>query len=513
VIHNHDLHGEDAVLTLTSLTKSFAGMRALVDVDLDVRAGEVHALVGQNGSGKSTLIKVLAGYHGADEGATAVFDGDPIDLSAVAATRHSGLRFVHQDLGLILQLSAMDNMALRGGFARGLGRRIDWKGQEKITRQLLARFDADLDIRAPLAEATPIQRTIVAITLALAGWTGGRGLLVLDEPTAVLPHTEVNRLLEIVREVRASGTSVLYVSHRLDEVFEIADRVTVLRDGRQIATRAAADLDSQSLAELMVGSDVDAHYRASYPADRDQRVAFRARDLQGRYLQGTSFEVHVGEVLGLAGLPGSGVEEIPLVVAGVHGGTVTGQVQFPLLGGGWVDASAPSRPTTPIVPADRSGQGVIAQMSVRENLSLSVLGRLRSRARLNAKQEDGLVARWFSNVNIKASSPDASIMSLSGGNQQKVVLARCMAVEPQVLVLAEPTAGVDIGTRQSIYELVAERAREGLAVVVTSTDAADLIALCHRVLVVNKGVVVSELVGRQVTEHELLWRMEEVAVA
>jgi ribose transport system ATP-binding protein len=258
---------------------------------------------------------------------------------------------------------------------------------------------------------------------------------------------------------------------------------------------------------------VDAHYRAAYPTVRDSRIGFRARNLHGKYLQGASFDVHVGEVLGIAGLPGSGVEEIPLVVAGVHTAEITGEVQFPQLGGSWVDASAPARPTTPIVPSDRSRQGVIAQMSVKENLSLSALGRLRGRAALSTKREDSLVARWFSNVNIKASSPAASILSLSGGNQQKVVLARCMAVEPQVLVLAEPTAGVDVGTRQSIYELVAERARIGLAVVVTSTDAADLIALCHRVLVVNKGVVVSELIGQQVTEHELLWRMEEVAVA
>lgn len=500
------------LLRLRSLSKTFPGTRALVDVDFDVLPGEVHALVGQNGSGKSTLIKVLAGYHGADPGSTGIVDGDVIDLTEVTSKRHAGLRFVHQDLGLILQLSAMDNMALRGGFALKSGR-IDWAAQERTSRELLARFDANLDVRAPLEQATPIQRTIVAITLALAGWGGGRGLLVLDEPTAVLPHTEVSRLLEIVREVKASGTSVLYVSHRLDEVFEISDRVTVLRDGRRIATQPSSTLNTQSLAELMVGANVDAHVRATYPSTAAPGVAFRATALKGKYLNGVSLDVHVGEVVGIAGLPGSGAEEIPLVAAGVHTYPVTGEVAFPQIDGRTHAATAPGRPRAPIVPSDRSREGVIAEMSVKENLSLSALGTLSKGAVLQHDREDALISEWFENVNVKASSPDTSIMSLSGGNQQKVVLARCMAVEPQLLVLTEPTAGVDVGTRQSIYELIGERARSGLSVLVSSTDAGDLIALCHRVLVVSNGSIVAELSGNAITEHELLWRMEDGAVA
>ena len=220
------------VLQIDGLSKTFGATRALIDASLDIRPGEIHALVGQNGSGKSTLIKTLAGYHAPDPGSEAEIDGAPFDLGRSVPER---LRFVHQDLGLVLELNAMDNLALHGGFARGAAGRVRWSEQERETRRVLARFGVDLDIHRPLAAATPVERTVVAIAAALQGWQGGSGVLILDEPTAVLPHDEVERLFAMVREVRDAGTSVLYVSHRMDEIFALADRVTVIRGGHRIA--------------------------------------------------------------------------------------------------------------------------------------------------------------------------------------------------------------------------------------------------------------------------------------
>ncbi|MDT4932555.1 MAG: ribose transport system ATP-binding protein, partial [Pseudonocardiales bacterium] len=273
-----------SVLRIEHMSKTFPGTKALDDVSMHVAAGEIHALVGQNGSGKSTLIKVLAGYHQADPGTYVWLNGDEFDVTDVTDARHHRLRFVHQDLGLFLELNAVDNLALRGEFLLDPVHRVRWRAQAELTRSLLARFDLDLDMSRPLSEATPVQRTIVAIASALAGWEGGPGVLVLDEPTAVLPPHDVERLLEIVERVRSRGTSILYVSHRLDEVFRIADRVTVLRGGKVITTRPTAGLDAQQLAELMVGSDVDAAYRADVRVSVERPVVLKARGVHGRFL-------------------------------------------------------------------------------------------------------------------------------------------------------------------------------------------------------------------------------------
>src|SRR4051795_4004884 len=256
-------------LRVTCLSKTFAATQALIDASIDIRPGEIHALMGQNGSGKSTLIKTLAGYHAPDAGAVADFDGTPFDLGHAVP---ENLRFVHQDLGLVLELNAMDNLALHGGFARGALGRVRWREQERETRRVLARFGVDLDIHRPLAAATPVERTVVAIAAALQGWQGGHGVLRLDEPTAVLPHDEVERLFAMVREVRAAGTSVLYVSHRLDEIFALADRVTVLRGGRVVPPHAVAHLDAGRLGSEMVGEEVAPDYRAPVAARPDAPV-------------------------------------------------------------------------------------------------------------------------------------------------------------------------------------------------------------------------------------------------
>ncbi|MTD54328.1 sugar ABC transporter ATP-binding protein [Amycolatopsis pithecellobii] len=491
------------VLHIRSLTKTFPGTTALDTVDLEVRDGEIHALVGQNGSGKSTLIKVLAGYHRPDPGSRILLCGEQLTHETVAA--HHRLRFVHQDLGLFLELSAVDNLALRSEFLTSAGR-IRWRRQTERTLELLADFAVDLDVRAPLSAATPVQRTVVAIAAALAGWDGGAGLLVLDEPTAVLPPAEATHLLEIVEGVRARGTSILYVSHRLDEVLALADRVTVLRGGKLVETRPVAGLDAGSLATLMAGDDVDAGYRADLPPADGRRVALTARGLTGRYLDGVSLEVREGEVLGIAGLPGSGATELAHVLAG----TVRGAGGEVALGvGPPVPVAKAARLNLPIVPSDRLRDAILPSMSVAENLSISILDRLRSGPVLAHHRERHTVARWMADVRVKAAGATAPIATLSGGNQQKVIIARCLAREPDVLLLCDPAAGVDPAARQAIYEMVAERARVGMALIVTSADIGDLLALCTRVLVLAGGHIVRELTGPGITEHGVIRAMEE----
>lgn len=496
------------VLRVAALSKRFGATRALTDVDLEVAPGEIHALIGPNGSGKSTLIKILAGYHHAEPGAVAELDGEPFDLSQVAASRHDRLRFVHQELGLVGELSAVDNLALSHGFARTAFGNIRWAEMERRTHALVERFGLGIDVRRPLSTATPVQRTVVAIAAALQGWEGRRGVLVLDEPTAVLPPGEVARLFDIVREVRDAGAGVLYVSHRMDEIFALADRVTVIRGGRRIATRAVADLTPRSLAELMAGEEMETDHRPPPPAASGGPV-LEVRDLSAGPLRGVGFDLARGERLGVTGLVGSGHEIVPYAVCGAHTGRVGGRLRLPERSTRWTEARDARALGLPLVPADRAGEGVIGDFSVGENLTLPLLDRLRSRSgRLRRRREAALTEDWISRVDVRTAGRGARITTLSGGNQQKVVMARCLAQRPPVLTLCEPTAGVDIATRLQLYDLIERQADEGMGVIVSSSDTQDLLALCTRVLVVRDGRIAREISGRDITESALVHAME-----
>lgn len=496
------------MLRVAALSKRFGATRALTDVDLEVAPGEIHALIGPNGSGKSTLIKILAGYHHAEPGAVAELDGEPFDLSQVAASRHDRLRFVHQELGLVGELSAVDNLALSHGFARTAFGNIRWAEMERRTHALVERFGLGIDVRRPLSTATPVQRTVVAIAAALQGWEGRRGVLVLDEPTAVLPPGEVARLFDIVREVRDAGAGVLYVSHRMDEIFALADRVTVIRGGRRIATRAVADLTPRSLAELMAGEEMETDHRPPPPAAAGGPV-LEVRDLSAGPLRGVGFDLARGERLGVTGLVGSGHEIVPYAVCGAHTGRVGGRLRLPERSARWTEARDARALGLPLVPADRAAEGVIGDFSVGENLTLPLLDRLRTRSgRLRRRREAALTEEWISRVDVRTAGRGARITTLSGGNQQKVVMARCLAQRPPVLTLCEPTAGVDIATRLQLYDLIERQADEGMGVIVSSSDTQDLLALCTRVLVVRDGRIAREISGRDITESALVHAME-----
>jgi ribose transport system ATP-binding protein len=496
----------EPVLRLRDLRKQFVGTPVLRGVSLDVAPGEVHALIGQNGSGKSTLIKILAGFHLADAGSEAWIDGEPLDLSR-PVSETSRLRFVHQDLGQILELDAVDNMGLSQGFARKADRLIDWRGQRRRTKEALAPFGVEIDVTLPLGQATPLQRSVVAIATALEDWSGGHGVLVLDEPTAALPPHEVATLFEIVRGVRSRGASVIYVSHRMDEIFELADTVSVLRGGAIVATRAIAETTPDELATLMVGTSVE---RVSPPRrriDEQAALALEVRNLRSKYLRGVDLVLRRGEVVGLAGLQGSGRDDFPYVVAGMSE-QQAGQLRL--------DGEGPWAPVgkrglqLPIVPADRLREALVADFDSGENLTISNLSALRRGPLLEHRREGALVRDWIDRLSVVPDDPRAAVLTLSGGNQQKLVIGRVLAEEPRLVVLCDPTAGVDIATRQAIYRLIEREVAGGLSVIVSSADVEDLVSLCTRVLVLRDGVVERELRGAEITEGTITHAMEGV---
>ena len=488
-------------LRIQQLSKTFPGQSALIDVDLDVATGEVHALVGQNGSGKSTLIKVLAGYHQPDPGAEAWANGEPLTLGDGHAAARAGIRFVHQDLGLVGSLSTVENLALTAGYHTGRMGRIQWRNERRRAREALADLGlGSVDVKAPVSSLPPSLKTAVAIARAIMGWADGASLLVLDEPTATLPGTDVNRLFEVIHRLKARGVSILYVSHHLDEVFELADRVTVLRDARKVGTVPVAGLDHGSLVELIVGHRIEATTATKVKITGEP--ALMVRNLHGGNVHGIDFDVYPGEIVGLAGITGSGREHVLDLIFGDiprdDGVVLVNKVE--------VDNYEPRNAiecAAAFVPSDRAVRGTVGMMTVRENLTLCDVSKNFTQGRLRRRREAAETREWIDRLAIKTSGPEAIIGSLSGGNQQKVMFGKALRLSPKVLLLNEPTQGIDIGAKDQIHTLVDDAARDGLAAVVASTDTDELVRLCHRVLVLIDGKVAATLVGDGITAERI----------
>jgi len=487
------------LLRVGGLSKSFPGLKALDDVSLEVASGEIVAVLGHNGSGKSTLVKVLAGVYQADPGAVVeVRDAQGEVLGGPAAREE--LHFIHQDLGLVDLLNTMENLGL-GVRGRGLAP-VRGAAERRHAQALIAQFGVDFDVSVPVGALSPAQRAIVAIARALDGWTRPDNVLVLDEPTTALHGDEVQVLFEAIRRIAASGAGVVFISHRLDEVLALADRVVVLRDGRVVADEPTAGLDHDQLVALIVGRAVAE--LTVLAQDSAAEAVLTVTGLCGAEIRDVSLCLRAGEIVGVGGILGSGREQLAAMLFGAQhrsGGRVeiTGQELVP------DDTVAAIEAGMAFLPADRRRGGAVMDMNVRENLTLPLLGPLRRRfARLDGKAERTDTRYWMHTVGLNPPNPEQPLKLFSGGNQQKVVLAKWLRVQPRVLLLDDPTQGVDVGAKAAIYELIIAARRNGAGVLLCSSDTKELVTLCDRVLVFNGGRVVSEVPRESLSEARLV---------
>ena len=487
------------LLQLRNVSKTFASQVALDAVDLDIRAGEVHALVGKNGSGKSTLAKVLSGFHAPDPGAVGTLLGEEVTFPLEADKRQM-LHFVHQDLGLVDAISIIDNIGLSDSYRLRRFRNIDWKHSRERARRALAPFGmGHLDLDISVAQLTASERAVTAIARGLLGWDSEAGVLVLDETTAALPPKEVHVLTDAMQKVVERGAGILYITHRLDEVFSFANRVSILRDGRMVGTYDTAALSQEELVTLMVGQ------RRAVPAGKPvvkETVAMRCRGLSGQGLNGLNLTVHAGEIVGVAGIIGSGREVLADVIFGAR----------PLKSGSVETQGHVVRRPSPhdslsrgivLVPSDRKRRGILPELSVRENITLPHLRPLWRKGFLRRTKESSDVQSWIHSVDIVPPDPEHQMATLSGGNQQKAILARALRMHPRVLLLDEATQGVDIGAKRSIHELIRAAAAEGMGVLFCTAEPEDLTSLCHRVVMMRGGTVAAELSGSDLTQENI----------
>lgn len=486
----------DHVLRISSLNKHFGGTQALKNARLSVRRGTVHALLGGNGSGKSTTIKILAGVYEADSGDLSVF-GTDYSLSSYSSTtaQQAGLRFVHQDLGLFEELSIEENFALDAGYPRRAGGSIDWRALRSRVKTLLAEYEIDADPRQPINELRPADRTMVAIARALQDQENDELILVLDEPTASLAAQESNQLLENVRRRADKGQTIVIVSHRLQEVLSIAHDFTIFRDGEVVGELTDAHPTEDELVRTMAGGLV----QALRPDDLEEHVAgetvLEITDLHSGPIHGVNLTVKAGEIVGIAGLVGSGRSSLLQAVFGARtpqSGTMSlNQARF-----------APSHIDEAMdrgvgmVPEDRGGEAAFPDRSVSENLAVSVLRESFTSSKwMSRRRENRVAADLISTFSIKVQSPASLFSSMSGGNQQKVIIARWLQRSPSLLLLDEPTQGVDVMSRADIYSVIRDAATDGCAVLVASSDMSELHALCTRVVFLHEGTITHEVVS------------------
>ncbi len=495
----------EPLLRMESIIKAFSGVRVLHGVEFEVLPGEVMALVGENGAGKSTLMKIVAGVHQEWQG-DLHFDGEQVRFPATRAAEEAGIAIIYQELNLVPGLTVAENMFL-GREPTRFGGVIDYAAMNRMAREIMDSLHFDDPVTIPVSELRIGGQQLVEIGKALS--LDAR-LLVMDEPTSALTGAEAEILFTVVRKLRSDGVSIVYISHRLDELYQIADRVTVMRDGRTVGVMNAEDISRRELISLMVGRDFEQFFVREGEPDED--VVFRVRNLTrvnevpGRraLLDDISFEVRRGEQFGIAGLLGSGRTELLEALFGVAARDTRGRVE---LEGVELDLSNPRQAIEAgiaLLTEDRKGNGLVLSMNVEQNLTLAALKELLHLCMISPGKERALAEEYVDRLSIDVADLGNPIESLSGGNQQKVLLAKWLATRPRVLLLDEPTRGVDVGAKHELYIYLSKLAEEGVSIIMTSSELPELLSICDRIMVLREGRVSALFDHEEATQEKIL---------
>jgi rhamnose transport system ATP-binding protein len=475
------------LLQLSAVTKSFGAVRALKGVSFDLQAGEVHALLGENGAGKSTLIKVITGAHQPDGGSIEI-NGERVSQLTPASAHKLGIACIYQQPALFPDLTVAENIGLRLEPASAL-RKVNWATRHQRAEELLKRIGAEISPDAEVRALSMPEQQLVEIACALGA---GARIVIMDEPTASLTQKEQHLLFAVVKDLRASGVGVIYISHRLEEIFALADRVTVLRDGESVGTSNVSEMNEASLIKLMVGREVSAIYPPSESEAGNVVLSLKNLNCAAGGVRNISLDVRAGEIVGMAGLVGAGRTELARVLFGISPAD-SGEI---LLNGQHITISTPKEAVAhgiAYVPEDRRRHGVILEMPIAHNMTMAIHDRVFPGAWLRFGAEKQLASEFIRDLGVKAYGPDAPGGSLSGGNQQKVSLARWLATKPKLLILDEPTQGVDVGAKSEIHKIIRRLAKEGLAVLMISSDLPEVLGMSDRIAVMRGGTITAML--------------------
>lgn len=492
---------DDMILRIDSVTKDFPGVRALDKVSFDVLRGKVHALVGENGAGKSTLINIISGGLKPTKGVVC-FNGKPVDFKHPVEAKRAGISVVHQELKMIGNLSVVENIFLGSlKYKRKLGINvIDWESMKKEAGELLSSLDFNIDLNMLVKELSLSKQQIVEICRALAH---DSELIIMDEPSATLTDRELEVLFRIIKLLKEKGVTIIYISHRLDEIFEIADHLTILRDGQHISTCSVSEMDKHRLISLMVGRDVTDEYPLKQGTQGKEVLRVTGLTSKKRRLKDISFSLKKGEILGISGLVGAGRTEVAKILFGAYSKD-SGEI---LLNGKNCECrniQQAVRKSIALVPENRKQEGLVLDMQVQNNISMANFKNILTNHVLSKKKETSLAQKYVDILGISVPSMTSKTKNLSGGNQQKVVLAKWLAAESDVIIFDEPTRGIDVGAKAEIYKLMAELADQGKAIIMISSEMPELIGMSDRMIVMHEGRVMGELEKSEFSQERIM---------